>query len=149
MGHLSALAYIPFLLLLVPVIVLIPRPRVVLTLGVCLASAGLSFVLLDSLIFAENRYHLSVLTFGLLEPQTWAFLAFYFLVGMAIEAMLAAWVWKRTAPHPTRRVGRYLALALGSCFLASHLIHAWAAAHYARGVPSPSTVRKVSTRCTR
>ncbi len=129
-GHLSALAYIPFLLLLVPVTVLIPWPRLVLPFGVFLASAGLSFVLLDSLVFAENQYHLNVLTFTLLAPQTWAFFALYFLLSVAVEAMLALWVWKRTARPSTRRVGRYLALGLVSCFLASHLIHAWAEAHY-------------------
>jgi uncharacterized protein len=127
-GHLTALAYIPFLLL-VPVMVLFPRPRVVLPLGVAVAGAALSLLLLDSLVFAENRYHLGVLTFALLAPQTWAFLALYFLVGVAIEAMLAGWVWTRTARLPTRRIGRYLALGLVSCFLASHLIHAWAEAH--------------------
>lgn len=128
-GHLTALASIP-VLLLVPVMLLIPRPRVVLPLGVSLASAGLAVVLLDSLVFAENRYHLSVLTFTLLTPQTWAFLALYFLLGIAVEAMLAGWVWKWTARPPTRRLGRYLALGLASCFLTSHLIHAWAEAHY-------------------
>ena len=128
-GHLSALAYIPFLLL-VPVIVLIPRPRVILPVGVALASAGTSLLLLDTLVFAENRYHLGFLTFSLLAPQTWAFLALYFLLGVAIEALLAVTVWKRTALPPTRRVGRYLALGLAGCFLASHLIHAWAEAHY-------------------
>jgi membrane-anchored protein YejM (alkaline phosphatase superfamily) len=128
-GQLSALAYIPFLLL-VPVIVLTPRPRVILPVGVALASAGTSLLLLDTLIFAENRYHLSLLTFSLLAPQTWAFLALYFVLGVAIEALLAVSVWKRTARPPTRRVGRYLALGLGSCFLASHLIHAWAEARY-------------------
>ena len=127
-GHLTALAYLPLLLLLGPLIVLVPRPGVVLPLGVSLASAGVSFVLLDSLVFAENRYHLSVLTFSLLEPQTFVFLTLYFFVGVAIESMLASWVWKRST-RPTRRVGWYLALVLGSCFLASHLIHAWAAAH--------------------
>ena len=96
-GHLSALAGIPLLLLLAPVVALLPRPRLVLPLGVVLGSAGVAFVLLDSLVFAENRYHLNVLTFTLLEPQTWAFLALYFFVALAIEAMLAAWVWRRTA----------------------------------------------------
>ena len=129
-GHLTALAYVPLLVLLVPVVALIPRPRVVLPLGVLLASMGLSFLLLDGLIFAENRYHLSVVTFTLLEPQTYAFLALYFLLGMAIEAMLAVWMWRRSARPPTRRIGRYLALGLGGCFVASHLIHAWAEAHY-------------------
>jgi len=124
-GHLSALAYILFLLLL-PVILVVPRPRVVLPLGVALTSAGLSFLLLDSLLFAENRYHLNVLTFTMLEPQTWAFFALYFLVGLVIEAALARWVWARTEHPPTRPIGRYLALALVGCFVAGQFIHGWA-----------------------
>jgi len=124
-GHLSALAYILFLILL-PLILVVPRPRVVLPLGVALASAGLSFLLLDSLLFAENRYHLNVLTFTMLEPQTWAFLAVYFLVGLVIEAALARWVWARTARPPTRPIGRHLALALVGCFVAGQFIHGWA-----------------------
>ena len=129
-GHMSALAGVPLLLLLVPVVVLLPRPGLVLPLGVVVGSASVAFVVLDSLVFAENRYHLSVLTFTLLEPQTWGFLALYFLVALAIEAMLAGWIWQRTSRRPTRRIGRWVALALGACFVASHLAHAWAAAHY-------------------
>jgi uncharacterized protein len=96
-GHMSALACVPLFLLLVPVAALIPRPRVVLPLGVVVGSAGVAFLLLDSLVFGENRYHLNVLTFTLLEAQTWAFLGLYFVVAVAIEAMLAGWVWRRTA----------------------------------------------------
>lgn len=128
-GHLSALAYIPFLVLL-PVIMLIPQPHIVLPVGVVLASADLSFLLLDSLVFAENRYHLNVLTFTMLEPQTWAFLALYFVVGLVIEAALARWVWTRTALPPTRHVSRYLALVLAGCFLAGQFINALAQPHY-------------------
>ena len=128
-GQMSALACVPFLLL-VPLIVLIPRPRLIVPLGVFLGSAVLSFLVLDSLLFADNRYHLSVLTFTLLAPQTWAFLALYFLMGLAIEAMLALWVWKRSVDPSRHRFGRYVALGIVACFLASHLIHLWAAAHY-------------------
>jgi len=129
-GHLSALAGIPLLVLLVPVAALVPRARLVLPLGVALASAGVALFVLDSLVFAENRYHLNVLTFTLLEPPTWAFLALYFVVALAIESMLAGWVWQRTARPARRRIGRYLALALAACFVTAHLVYAWAAAHY-------------------
>jgi len=128
-GHLSALAYIP-LLLLVPVMLVIPWPRLVLPSAVLLSSVLLSFLLLDSLVFAENRYHLGVLTFSMLEPQTWAFLSLYFLLGVAVEAMVALWIWKRTARLPGRWIGWGVALGLGGCLLASNLIHAWAEAHY-------------------
>jgi hypothetical protein len=107
-----------------------PWPRLVLPLGVGLASVGVAFLVLDSLIFAENRYHLNVLTFSLLEPQTWAFLALYFVVALAIESMLAGWIWQRTVYPGRRRTGRYLAVGLAGCFVAAHLVHAWASAHY-------------------
>jgi hypothetical protein len=128
-GHFSSLAYIAFLLL-VPVIALIPRRRLVLPLGVFLASAGVSLLLLDTLVFAENRYHLGVLTATLLAPETWAFFAVYFLVGLAVESMLAGWVWKRTAAPAWPRRGRALVLGLAACFLASHLIHMIAFAYF-------------------
>lgn len=60
LGHMSALACIP-LVLLVPVMLLVPRPQVVLPLALFLAGAGASFLLLDTSVFAENRYHLNVL----------------------------------------------------------------------------------------
>jgi len=129
-GHMSVLACVPLIVLLAPVVALVPRPRLVMALGVALGSASVAIVLLDSLLFAENRYHLNVLTFTLLEPPTWGFLALYFVVALAIEAMLAGWVWRRTASMPTHRVGRYLGLALAACFVASHLVHAWASANY-------------------
>jgi membrane-anchored protein YejM (alkaline phosphatase superfamily) len=129
-GHLSTLGYVPLVLVLLPVLLLIPQPRVVLPLGVTLASAGLGVLLLDTLVFAENRYHLSLVTFMLLAPETWAFLALYFILALAIEAMLARWVWTRAEYPPRWRIGRYLALGVGICFLASNAIHAWAEAHY-------------------
>ncbi|PYM73714.1 MAG: hypothetical protein DME10_09170, partial [Candidatus Rokuibacteriota bacterium] len=129
-GHLSILACIPLLLLLFPVMMLIPQPRVILPIGVVLGSAGFSLLLLDGLVFAENRYHLSLLTLTMLAPQTWAFLGVYFLLGAAIETMLAVWVWRRTARPASRRVGWYLALGVGGCVVASHLIHAGAEARY-------------------
>ena len=122
-GHLGALAYAP-VLLLVPVMMLIPRPWAILPLAVLMSSVLLSFLLLDSLVFAENRYHLGVLTFSLLDWQTRAFLFLYFLLGLAVEAMAAAWIWGRTALPQARRTGWYIALGLGTCLLVSNLVHA-------------------------
>lgn len=128
-GHLSMLAYVPFLLL-VPIILLLPRPRLVLSLGVLLASIEISLLLLDTLVFAENRYHLNTLTFSMLERQTWAFLGLYFVLALAIEAMLARWIWMATAQPPRRRIGRWVALGVGTCMVVSQLIHAWALPNY-------------------
>ena len=128
-GQMSVLAYVPFLAL-VPVILLLPWPRLVVPIAVGLGTSVLSFLVLDSLLFADNRYHLSVLTATLLAPRTWGFLAVYFVIGLVIESMLASWVWKRTLTPPRHWHGRYLALGMVLCFVASHLIHFFAEAHY-------------------
>jgi membrane-anchored protein YejM (alkaline phosphatase superfamily) len=130
LGHLAALSYVPLALVLVPAAVLIPWPRVLLPLGAVLAAVGVSFFLLDSLLFAQNRYHLNVVTFTLLDPKTFAFLGLYFLIGLAIEGMLAARIWQRTALAPRGRIGLCVALGLAGCFVASHLVFAWAEARY-------------------
>jgi membrane-anchored protein YejM (alkaline phosphatase superfamily) len=128
-GQMSVFAYLPFLIL-VPVILLLPWPRLVLPVAVLFGTTVLSFLVLDSLLFADNRYHLSLITVSLLEPQTWAFVALYFAVGLAIETMLARWLWRRAAQPIGRGRGRYIAIGIVGCVLASHLIHLWAEAHY-------------------
>src|SRR6266498_170845 len=128
LGHMGALACLPLLLLL-PLILLIPLPQVIVPLAVLLGGAAASLLLLDTSVFAEGRYHLDVATLTLLEPRTWAALALSFLLGLGVEALLARWVWTRTALPSRRRLGPCLALALAGCCLASHVIHAWAEAH--------------------
>jgi membrane-anchored protein YejM (alkaline phosphatase superfamily) len=127
-GQMSALAYIPFLVL-VPLILIVPWPRVMVPLAVLLATIVLSFLILDSLLFADNRYHLSLLTASLLAPRTWAFLAVYFVVSLAIESLLALSLWRRSVTPLGGGRGRYIALGILFCFLASHLTHLWAEAH--------------------
>src|SRR5262249_19704256 len=52
------------------------------------------------------------------------------LVALAVETMLAIWIWQRTASPGPRRIGWYLAVGLVGCLVATHLVHAWAAARY-------------------
>jgi carbohydrate-binding DOMON domain-containing protein len=46
-----------------------------LPVGVAVASAVLSLLVLDTLVFVEDRYHVDVATLALLAPTTWAFVA--------------------------------------------------------------------------
>jgi membrane-anchored protein YejM (alkaline phosphatase superfamily) len=66
----------------------------------------------------------------MLERQTWAFLGLYFVLALAIEAMLARWIWMVTAQPPRLRIGRWVALGLGTCVVVSQFIHAWALPNY-------------------
>ena len=130
LGHLAVLAYVPLILVLAPMAILFPWAPLLLPLGVLVSAAGLSVALLDSLLFVQNRYHLSVVTFTLFDTQTFVFLGIYFVVGLALESMLAARIWERAALLSQGRAGRYVALGLAGCFAASHLIFAWAEARY-------------------
>ena len=129
-GHLAALAYVPFLVLLGPAILVYPRPRLVIPAGVAIGSVALAFLLLDSLVFADNRYHLELVTLAMLAPATWGFFAVYAVLGAAIEGMLAGWIWARSSLPSKGRLWRRIALVLCGCFAVSHLVHAWAEAHY-------------------
>lgn len=129
-GHWAAMTYGVFLAVLVPLTFFLPRPRVVVPLGVALASVGAALTLLDSLVFAENRYHLSLLTASLLDGSTWVFTGFAAVVACAVEAMLAAWLWQASAAPARGRGIRYVAVALVACFLGSHLVYLWADARY-------------------
>src|SRR5262249_61839486 len=104
---------------------LVPWPRLVIPLAVFLVSILLSFLLLDSLVFAENRYHLGFLTFSMLGPHTWAFLLLYLVLGTVVEGMVALWIWRRVAGRPARRIEGYAPLAACVCPLAGNNHHAW------------------------
>jgi len=129
-GHWAALAYLPFLLVVAPLALLVPRPRAILPLGVLVATVGVTATVLDSLIFAEHRYHLSPLTASLLEPSTWMFSAVYFVLVGVIESVMARGLWRRSAAAIAPRLGWCLAVVLLACFLGSHLVYLWADARY-------------------
>ncbi len=129
-GHWAALAYLPFLVILVPASLLVPRPRAILPLAVVLASLGVTLTLLDSLVFAEQRYHLSPLTLSLLDPTTWIFTGVYLVIVAVIETAIAAGIWRRCTTPARGRAGRRLAVALVLCFLGSHVAYLWADARY-------------------
>src|SRR5262245_15149182 len=130
LGHLGVIAYVPLVAILTTAAALLPRPKLILPIGVVLAAAGASVAVLDSLLFVQNRYHLSVVTFSLLDPLTFVFLGVYFVLGLAIETMLAVRIWDRVAVAAQTRIGAYVALGLAGCFAASHLVFAWAEARY-------------------
>lgn len=130
LGHWAALAYVPFVVVLVPLILIVPRRRLVIGAGVTVAAAGLSLLLLDSLVFAENRYHLNPITLSLLAAPTWGFAAVYLLAFVVIETVIGVGLWRRCARPLWPPLGRYLAVALAGCFVVSHLVHAWADARY-------------------
>jgi hypothetical protein len=85
MGHLSAPPI--SLLVLVPVMILVPQRWIVMPLA-ALMSSVVQLLLLDSLV-SPRTVSSRCPDLQPVESKTWAFLAVYFLLGRAVEAMVA------------------------------------------------------------
>lgn len=124
-GHFITLAILPAGLLVIPLALLWPRRAVVVPVAVVLAGLSLAALVMDSSVFAEQRYHLTPLIIMLFEPGTWLFIAVIALVALAFEAMLAGHVWRWIEARPARG-GRRLALVLFAAWFGGQGIHMWA-----------------------
>lgn len=129
-GQFTLLAYLPFLLLLLPLALLVPRPKLLVPVAIIVFSAILALLTVDSLLFGRNHFHLSPLTIRILGAGTWGFAALYFAIFAAIEWFLARWTWRRFSPPGRRNRGILLGAFLVLCLTGSQAIYIAADAHY-------------------
>ena len=129
-SHFALLALAPWALVVLPLTLLAPRRRLVAAVSVFAAAVLLAAVLIDSLVFAEDRFHVSALALAILGWSTWGFALLYFAIFLAMCAMLA----RATLPRFARLSGRALVAALAGLvlvpFLATQALHVWADATY-------------------
>jgi uncharacterized protein len=130
LGQFSLLAYLPYLLFVVPTALLLPRKKVVFPVAVFIASISLAMLLLDSLLFAENKFHINALSITILGWKTWGFGLFYLFIITVFESMLAGWIWRKFAAPDNSIKGVLFGLFLFTCLLLSQLQYIWADAHY-------------------
>lgn len=125
-GQMAVLAIVLPFLVLGPLIAAWPSRRVVTAVAVLLAAAALVLLVLDSNVFVERRFHLSLFTAALFGTATWIFTAVVFLIALAFEAMLAGIIQRWLAGRPRPAGGRPLAAALVACWVGSQGLHIWA-----------------------
>ena len=128
-SHHSWLALLPMLLLVSPLIVLLPRNRIVFGAGVLLMAALIALIMLDSLLWSQGRFHINLLTAKILGIRSWIFVGVMFLIGLFFESMLASGAWKWVSGS-RRRHGATLGLFIGLCFVMAQGIYAWSDASY-------------------
>ena len=131
LGHFTLLGLAPWVAIVLPLALLaptaLPEIRVLCVLS---GAALLAFVQIDSLVFVEDRFHVSALALHVLGAPTWLFTSVYFLVGLVLCTFLLRAVTRRTSgPHAGRRAVS-LAGAIGALFLVSQALHAWADVRY-------------------
>ncbi|RKQ95745.1 hypothetical protein C7446_3120 [Kushneria sinocarnis] len=143
-AHFLALAALA-LLVLWPLLLLLPRPRLIRPPAIVLATLAQLTLLIDTEVFAQYRFHLSGFIFDLMlhaGGEVFSFSALTWLVtGVSVAALLAMMVGLsalggRLARRGARGFG-WLATAVTIVLLPLvHGWHAWADAHYNRGITS-------------
>ncbi len=110
--------------------VLIPSKKVVKTVSVVTAAILIATVLLDTLLFAQNRFHLGLLTIAILGAQTWGFWILYFFIATVFTSKLNP-ICEKPIKKP---LGKFVKIAfpllLVISTIATHFIHAVADSRY-------------------
>ena len=128
-AHHVMVAAIPLFILLTPLVMLLPRRRLITAVAVLLFAIIIAVTVLDSLLWSESRFHLNALTMKILGWQSWMFIVVIFVISLFFESMLASrtWAWVNARP---KRKGRLLGWLAVFSIIASQCIHAWADAAY-------------------
>ena len=126
----ALLGYIPWLIILLPLSVLIPVRKLILPLSVVIASFALSVLLLDSLVFGENRFHFNSLTVRILGFKTWGFGIFYLFIFVVFTSLLGKWVWKLFIQQEMHMPWLIISVTMVILLLVTHVLHVWADANY-------------------
>jgi membrane-anchored protein YejM (alkaline phosphatase superfamily) len=124
-GHFALLAALPIGLFILPLALLVPRRAWIMAPAAIVAGLSLALLVLDTNVFAEQRYHLTPFIVLLFGGQTWIFVAVIAVVAVAFELLVAGSVWRWVEKRPTRR-GRLVAALLCLSWVASQGIHVWA-----------------------
>jgi membrane-anchored protein YejM (alkaline phosphatase superfamily) len=136
-GQVATLATV----LLLPVLalaLLLPRPRIILSLGIAVSSLFLIFLLTDSEVYRLYRFHVNPGVFELLTggagSQIFVFpwIMYAQMLGIAAATIawqsgVAIWIWGRIGAARQRSLqGRLAVLCCGSLIVGYQVTHAWA-----------------------
>ena len=111
---------------LVLLTVLWPRRALLFSIGVLAGAVMLSLLVLDTQVFAQNRFHLSFLTVALFDWPTWLLTGILAIIALFFEALLAGGVWRNFATWPGTRRGAWLAVVLVASWFGGTFLYAWA-----------------------
>lgn len=125
-GQMALLAVVLPFLVVGPLIAVWPRRRVVMPVTVLIAALGLLLLVVDTNLFVERRFHLSLFIAVLFDTTTWVFTGIVFLIMLAFEALLAGTLQRWLAARSRPSGGRWLAATLALCWLSSQGLHVWA-----------------------
>ncbi|MDH2999249.1 hypothetical protein A1D23_03905 [Chelonobacter oris] len=145
LGHFSFIVFALYLLILFPLSFLIKNPYTFRAVSVVLSTLGLTLLLLDSEVFNRFHLHLSVLILNILiNPdngdlaRNWERFFVPMPLIFLIVMLFSRWSWDKLRSLERQKWIHKAVYLLMFCFIASHLLYAWADAYFYR----PVTVQK-------
>lgn len=125
-GHFALLAIVLPFLVLGLLIAICPKRGIVMPVAVLIATVGLTLLVLDTDLFVERRFHLSLVMATLFSRTTWIFGAILLVIALTFESVLAGSIrqWLTVQRRPAG--GRWIALVLAFCWTGSQGMHIWA-----------------------
>lgn len=138
-GHFISLSFYLFPIIAL-VILVYPGRRLIFTISICLETVLILLVIVDSLVFAQYRFHLNGMIWNLLTsgavkdilPITtflWFVLTISIAVIILLEWVLAHLCWRWI--HKERKLyGAAIAAIVLIVIFSGHVLHAWADANH-------------------
>lgn len=133
LGHFSFVVFALYLLILFPLSFIVRQSKTYRVITVLLSSIAMTILLVDTEVFKRFYLHLSPQVWDLIinpdeaeYSRQWQLLfvpmPFIFLAQM----LYSRWSWNKLRSFNRQKWGKYVTLLLLSCFIATHLLYAWA-----------------------
>ncbi|PVZ85781.1 hypothetical protein C9426_18060 [Serratia sp. S1B] len=140
-GQFSFIVFAAYLLIIFPLTFIVMSQRLLRFISAALATAGLTLLLVDSVIFAHFHLHLNPVVWELvINPdqsemaRSWQLMFISVPVIFLVQMLFATWSWQKLRSLNRRNFGKPLAVLFICSFFASHLIYIWADANFYRPI---------------
>jgi len=135
-GHFSFLIFAIYILVLFPTTFILPSRKLFRFVSVCFATIGLTALLLDTQVYQEMHLHLNPVVWELMMSKEgnfapkWQQLFVLIPIIFLLQLALSEWVWRKQRKLAHKHIGRPIAAVFFVCFMASHIMFAWADGYF-------------------
>ena len=133
--HFITLHYLPLVIILVPIAWITSSRLLCFSLAVIFSAIVNSLLILDTNFFAENQFHISLITFLIFESSTYWIMCLQFFIALIFEVFIGLEVFKKIdKPTPIASHGFALASVFILFWLYVQGTHIWADATYQNSI---------------
>lgn len=140
LSHMSFLTFMAFVIFLFPIILILPKTRLIRAIASIVFTCGLLLILLDAYVYSELGYHLNASSIDqiieLINYQMsgdnrlfWFVSLLATLLILSFELVVSNYAWKHLRSLQRTNFSRHAISGLMLTFFVSHFIHIWADAN--------------------